>query len=94
MSEEPAFEPRILCYGCQACSTVTVTRQIDDGVTAFIIPCPECGGPAMHFGTDGTEFIYGPPTREWFRRAPDDAMNRDLRDHIERGGLDLREIPK
>ena len=88
---------RVNGYGCQnrQCRYVMVTVDVDDGVTPFMVGCPNCGTQAHSFfyPTQGC-----PPaekaTHEWY--APDEEERRELSaaelDQVERGGLLLQRL--
>lgn len=69
------------------------TRNADDGTTPFVIRCPmpDCGGEAR------SQFYRVPqdlmePTHEWYRPASLRGLTRGEREHVQRGGLLLRQV--
>lgn len=48
----------LMRYDCRACSNSEITWNSRDGVTPFVMHCPECGGDMVHvdWGSD----IYAP----------------------------------
>lgn len=79
-------------YVCAAGHT-TWTRNANEGVTPFIIDCPNCEQLARsqfyrvpQQGQPVTHEWYR-PTKRWTRRLP-----ADEREHIELGGLLLRPV--
>jgi hypothetical protein len=81
-------------YQCPTCGAVTVTIDVDDGATPMMLRCrktPGCEGVAQSMWYRVPSDI-GEPEWEWFRpsKAATRRMDAGMRDHIERGGLDLR----
>lgn len=82
-------------YTCQRCGEKIVTIDLDDGVTPFMLTCrvtPDCDGSMQSsFYSSGCQFFT--PSHEWYKPTdpPEDPWERD---HWERGGLFIREIPK
>ena len=85
---------RINNYVCTKCPAVTVTEDVDEGVTPFYINCPAEGcdgqGRSMfyqgHVASPVTFQFYRP---SWFRRL---FLIRIERDHVEQGGLLMRKV--
>jgi len=87
-------------YTCQTCGFVLVTINRDEGTTPFMLGA--CRNPVHMDGCPGpmrSNFYRLPPnapepTWEWY--SPNERQRRRLsaweRDHVERGGLLLREI--
>ena len=91
-------------YTCQKCGGLTVTIDIDEGTTPFMIRCrakdvfalavPYCDGQAVSsFYPKGPRPAHIPaPEWEWYRPDDDETskQNAATKEHIERGGLLLR----
>ena len=87
-------------YTCPECGGLTVTVDIDVGVTPFLLGCRasgregDCGGLAESaFYPAGKRPSHIPePVWEWYR--PTDAevekMSPAMQEHIHAGGLDIR----
>lgn len=88
------FARRLNRYTCQTCGGQTITVDREEGVTPFMIECratKDCDGDMYSsFYRD----VEGVPTYEW--RKPDPVeyagMSPAMRDHIDRGGLNLYPI--
>lgn len=83
-------------YVCEACGFITVTVDVDVGVTPFMIGCTRegCAGwakssfyPKAHRPPE-----YPEPTHEWYQ--PGEKEMRRLRpaerEHVDKGGLLMR----
>lgn len=83
---------RINVYACLECGLELITRDADEGVTPFALPCDGCAH-VMY-----SSFYRVPqsltPTHEWYK--PDDLSELDdfTQEHVKLGGLVLREIEK
>lgn len=85
---------RVNCYVCK-CRHITKTKDIDSGVTPFIIKCERCNGYA-----ESTMYRdIAPeqqPTMEWYRPSLEDVLKMTdqsgLLEHILKGGLECRKI--
>lgn len=77
-------------YVCENCSSYIVTVDREPGVTPFMVKCGNCGAQAT------SKFYRVHPaliaTHEWYRPETLDELNRWERDHVEKGGLLLRQI--
>jgi hypothetical protein len=88
-------EPRINVYRCRG-GHLTVTVDVDEGVTPFMMGCkhPGCDSDAVSsFDPRGPKPSHIPePEWEWFKPSPAELKKMDLgmREHCQRGGLDLR----
>lgn len=87
-----SYKGRINQYTCEVCGGVITTIDRDDGTTPMILNCratPGCPGTSISsmYRVDQTLT----PDHEWYKpaRLP---RNRNLRDHVERGGLLIRPI--
>lgn len=85
-------------YICETCTGVIYVRHADAGTTPMFLTCRATAGCAGRM--DSTMYALPPAgfhplhvTYEWFK--PNDLSDYDpsMRDHLERGGLDLRRIP-
>lgn len=92
-------QPRTNAYICQTCSGVIVTVDRDEGVTPMFLRCratKDCGGQMVSCMYRVKETMANPPepTYEWYapNRAERRRLTSGMRDHIERGGLLIREI--
>ena len=82
-------------YRCQLCGGTITTLDVDDGVTPFMLACratPGCKG-VMRSGFYVAVDQSAKPDYEWFRPASLKGYNHAMRDHINKGGLDLRRAP-
>jgi hypothetical protein len=78
------------------CDVPTVTVDIDEGVTPFMIGCtqPGCGGHAFStfYPKTPRPSFYPQPSHEWYK--PDarelGKLSAGERDHVARGGLLMR----
>jgi len=87
-------------YVCEKCRYITLTVHVDKGVTPMFLGCRNpkgCDGTA-------TSFVYQLPgalamsingkllpTHEWYKPGPDEKLTAGERDHVEQGGVLLRE---
>lgn len=89
-------------YDCKKCGGVTVTQDVDDGVTPFMIGCRAKGlGRCKEFAqsrfyrvTPEDVDFHGGAQWEWYRPSPQAlrGMGDEMFRHVARGGLDLRSI--
>lgn len=90
-------------YTCAKCGGYTVTVDLDEGTTPFMIGCRasgrerECDGLASSaFYPPGPRPAHIPPAAwEWYRPTRQQAKRLDRKwpgmlDHVARGGLHLR----
>lgn len=81
-------------YTCRACRGHIVTRDVEPGVTPFMIRCEATTGCTgmMHSSFyrvfDGTMAA----SHEWYRPEVAQVMEPGVRRHVEKGGLVLRKI--
>ncbi|MDO8976752.1 hypothetical protein [Reyranella sp.] len=81
-------------YTCRTCRGHIVTRDVEEGVTPFMIGCkatPDCKGmmnSSMYRVFDGTMAA----SHEWYRPEVAQVMEPGVRRHVEKGGLVLRKI--
>jgi hypothetical protein len=95
---EPTSTPRerINGYRCTKpkCGHITLTVDVDEGVTPFMIGCTKCKADAhsMFYPQKGLPPPMSAVTHEWFK--PDDAALKRLdpgtRQHVQMGGLIMR----
>lgn len=86
---------RVNCYKCPTCGHITKTKDVDPGVTPFMHRCEQCAGMAQ--STMYNDIApHKEPTQEWYRPTLAQVLKMDygLRDHVLRGGLDVRKIKK
>lgn len=101
--EDDHPEGMINVYVCQKCGGYTVTIDIDEGVTPFMLGCRasgkerECNGMATSsFYPKGPRPAHIPePAWEWYRATDAEARKIDKRargswQHHQQGGLFLR----
>src|SRR5574343_971923 len=86
-------------YFCKNCRKVTITVDVDEGVTPMFIKCPFCGEMANSFmyqipGCMRFDFSKGigilPADYEWYKPAKDDKIAKYEMEHVSRGGLLMR----
>jgi len=63
---------KINVYTCQTCRRDIVTIDIDDGVTPFMVTCPECGNEAFSHCYEVNQQLR--PQWEWFRPTEDQLV--------------------
>jgi hypothetical protein len=90
-----SLENPINVYVCETCGGEIVTRDVDEGVTPFMLACratPGCNGrmTSRFYNVDPRYADH--VTHEWFRpsKAVMQAAGADAREHYKGGGLDLR----
>lgn len=81
-------------YVCQSCGKSIITLNVNDGTTPFAIACrasPACVGLmySQFYGVDQRL----PAQFEWFKPDTLEGYSREMKEHIENGGLVLRERP-
>lgn len=88
---------RINGYRCQTCGYLTVTIDVDQGVTPFMIDCPggarSCGAVAVSLGyPKDIPPHWAEPKYEWYRPSLAWARRKgpDMLNHVQRGGLVFR----
>lgn len=86
-------------YKCEKCGVITLTMDVDDGVTPMFLVCRaegSCDGQSVSLG-----YPSGPvpeellPVRfEWYRPDQDEinTLEPSMIDHVSRGGLVLRPV--
>lgn len=86
------LENRFNCYVC-GLGHITKTKDVDAGVTPFIMKCDECGSEAK--STMYRDISPDKPhTGEWFRPSLKrvQKMHPWMREHVLQGGLEYRKI--
>lgn len=84
------MDNRINTYTCQK-KHVTVTRDVDEGVTPMSKNCPICSQVAYSAGYRVDQTLK--PTHEWYKPAhPERYLNVNMRYHCMQGGLAFRVI--
>lgn len=86
-------------YTCRTCGGKTITVDVDDGVTPFMLGCRASGNEGDCKGMAESSF-YRVPTDtpdaawEWFKPTGSEyrKLSREMREHVDKGGLDLRKI--
>lgn len=91
---------RLNVYTCRICSGRTVTVDVDEGVTPFMLGCRASGQEGDCTGTAESAMYRVPedaPPADWEWYRPDDAelarikkRSRSLFEHVQHGGLVLR----
>ena len=87
-------------YTCEKCGGITVTIDVDEGVTPFMLRCrassneADCDGYAQSSMYRVPQGPSPEPKWEWFRPTGIEyrKLSREMRDHVDKGGLDLRKI--
>lgn len=95
-NEQPreGFKGKKNIYVCEKCFGHIVTVDLAEGVTPFMVGCK------ANDGCDGmmqSSFyrVYDQrirPSYEWYRPNSLDGLKRGVHEHVENGGLLLREI--
>lgn len=94
---------RLNIYTCDVCRAHIVTRDVDEGVTPFMLPssdyCPnKCRGdkPGGAHMTSSMYRVWDQSMREeyqWYLHPNPAQLPRALREHSEKGGLQIRKAP-
>lgn len=87
-------------YICEKCKRKTITVNLADGVTPFMIQCRADGMAAVKVcdGMAQSSFYMVdqslPADWGWYKPSPDqiEKMSAPERDHVQRGGLKLRRL--
>ena len=87
----------INAWVCETCGLATVAVHRDEGTTPYMLGCralPGCTGVGRSMFYRAPEGGWPEPRWEWYRPEGADlaAMSPAMRDHIERGGLEIRLI--
>ncbi len=88
MTEQAGMVNAYLCGNQHAVWTLNV----DDGTTPFIIRCPvpDCGGESRSSFYRVSQDVE--TSHEWYRPASTRGLTPGERDHVQRGGLLLRQV--
>jgi|GEM_PF-1412178 len=80
-------------YICVSCERGVVTVDREDGVTPMLIPCQFGCKAVMHSQFYRVQQDL-PATHEWYRPTEEELRDASpaMRDHVSRGGLDIRKI--
>jgi hypothetical protein len=79
-------------YVCQTCGKGVITVNVDDGTTPFMILCKATKGcKGMMYSSFYSVPQELPAQFEWFRPASLKGYSPEMQEHIQKGGLDLRE---
>lgn len=94
------FEPRKNIYTCPV-GHHTVTVDVDEGVTPFMLRCRQRAADGKHNCTEmaqshfyrltSTEMMME-PEYEWFKPMSLKGLSPEMKEHIRMGGLELRKI--
>ena len=79
-------------YVCKKCGGAVITVNVDDGVTPFMMLCRAtrgCDGDMHSSFYDAPQEL--PAQFEWFKPASLKGYSPEMKEHIKKGGLDLRE---
>lgn len=90
---------KINTYTCPK-GHVTVTIDSDDGVTPFKLRCRQRDDDGKHNCTEMAQSAMYQcdqkltPEFEWFRPASFKGYSPTMREHLQKGGLEIRKIKK
>jgi hypothetical protein len=95
-----SFKGKENVYTCEKCGGFTVTVDLDEGVTPFMLDCRASGKEG---DCDGDAYSAGNPKRPWPPHIPEPAwewyrpteaearrLGRAWREHLKNGGLAIR----
>lgn len=84
---------RINRYSCGECHASVVTRDVDEGVTPFMIACVSCDGMMQSAFYQPRGYVQD-PTYEWYKPDASEmrTLDRDTLQHVAMGGLLKRKI--
>lgn len=83
-------------YTCDKCHGHIVTQDADQGVTPFMLKCrknPDCGGTMRSSMYRVFDQSIG-ASHEWYRPTVLEVLTPPERDHVDKGGLLLREAQR
>jgi hypothetical protein len=90
---------RVNGYHCPSCGRTLIVTHLDEGVTPVFLACRKtagCTGQSHSLGYPPSPVpaYLGEPTHEWYRPGQEqfDSLDPAMREHVERGGLMLREV--
>jgi uncharacterized Zn finger protein len=84
-------------YICPDCGHGFVSQDVDEGTTPFTTMCLHCGQAARSlFYKIPQQILTGVAAVQWYRPEPAEVINLTAaaREHVERGGLLRREVPR
>jgi hypothetical protein len=96
---KPELAPpnRINIYVCEKCGGNTVTIDIHEGCTPFMLDCRASGKEGDCDGMAQSSFyrvspLSPEPQWEWFKPIEEDydSLSPAMRQHVDDGGLDIR----
>jgi hypothetical protein len=95
---ELAEPNRVNVYTCQKCGGKTITIDVHKGVTPFMLKCRASGRESDCDGTSYSAMYRVPkelgliPMWEWFTPVGSEynKLSDAMKEHIDKGGLDLR----
>lgn len=89
-----SFKGKKNIYTCEVCGHHIVTVDKDEGVTPFMISCvsSRCSGMMQSSVYRVNQNMR--PSYEWFTPESTIGLAPGLLDHVQRGGLLIRAIPK
>lgn len=79
---------------------VTVTKDIDDGVTPFMLRCRQKADNGKHNCTEFAQSSFYradqslTPEYEWYKPTSLKGLSPAMKEHVKMGGLDIREVAK
>ncbi len=85
------FKGKLNIYTCDRCHGHVVTKDLDAGVTPFLIPCSTTTG-CKGFMKSSMYRVFDQgmkPDLVWYRPGADEIVPEDMREHVARGGLIL-----
>jgi hypothetical protein len=86
-------------YTCPKCKGYTVTIDIDEGVTPFMLRCRANGENVCDGMATSSFYPQGPrpadippPSWEWYKPTGREYRNlsKGMKEHVDKGGLDIR----
>lgn len=84
-------------YRCRECGGHTITIDVDDGVTPFMIRCRATGREGDCNGMAASTMYRVPfdtpeAAWEWFKPEGSEyrKLSKEMREHVDKGGLDIR----
>ena len=81
-------------YVCMTCRKTIVTIDVDEGVTPFTLKClatEGCHG-IMYSSLYANQAVVQTPTHEWFMPKSFKGYSREMIEHFQKGGLDIRPV--
>ncbi|WP_342163120.1 hypothetical protein [Methylobacterium sp. SD21] len=86
------FKGKLNIYTCGTCRGHVVTKDLDEGVTPFMMECRATAGCRGDMRSSMYR-VYDQEMRpdfEWYRPTAVEVVEPPLRDHVSRGGLLIR----